>query len=165
MLLAASAAYGQEYPQYEIGANIGYGVYRDGSIYAPGGEARAGVRSRFTAGAVICEDLFEHFSGEFRYQYQDGHPFISSGNVKQDIQGQSHTLDYNLLIHFKPRASKIRPFVAVGAGAKYYDIAGPAPNPQPLGHRHAERHRRVEIRRQLGRRREDPTAAPLPDTR
>src|SRR6185312_9712684 len=92
----------------------------------------AGTRNRFTAGAAICEDRFEHLSGEFRYQYHDGHPFLSSGGVSKDIQGQSHTFTYDLLFHFKPRDHKIRPFVAAGAGAKYYDIAGPAPDPQPV---------------------------------
>jgi hypothetical protein len=129
VFLAAGAAFGQ---QYEIGADIGYGVYRDGTIYAPGGDARAGIRNRFAAGAVICEDLFDHVSGEVRYQYQDGHPFLSSGGAKQDIQGQSHTLTYDLLFHVKPPQNKIRPFFAAGGGAKYYEIVGPAPNPQPF---------------------------------
>jgi hypothetical protein len=129
VFLAAGAAFGQ---QYEIGADIGYGVYRDGTIYAPGGDARAGIRNRFAAGAVICEDLYDHLSGEVRYQYQDGHPFLSSGGAKQDIQGQSHAFTYDLLFHVKPRESRIRPFFAAGAGAKYYEIAGPAPSPQPF---------------------------------
>jgi len=127
--LAAGAAFGQP---YEIGADIGYGIYRDGTIYAPGGDARAGIRNRFAAGAVIGEDLFEHFSGEIRYQYQDGHPFLSSGSVSKDIQGQSHTFSYDFLFHIMPRASRIRPFFAAGAGAKYYETVGPAPEPQPL---------------------------------
>ena len=43
-ILFASAAFGQ---QYEIGANIGYGIYRDGSIYSASGTLRAGIRDRF----------------------------------------------------------------------------------------------------------------------
>ncbi len=118
--------------QWEIGGDIGYGVYRSGSIYSPAGDATAGIRNRFTAGAVVCEDLHEYISGEIRYQYQDGHPFLSSGSVSKDIQGQSHTFTYDVLFHFKPRGQKIRPFVAAGAGVKYYEIAGPAPSPQPI---------------------------------
>jgi opacity protein-like surface antigen len=118
--------------QWEMGADIGYGAYRNGSIYSPGGAATAGIRNRFTAGAVVCEDRFEHFSGEIRYQYQDGHPFLSSGAVSKDIQGQSHTFTYDVLFHLKPRTAKIRPYFAAGPGAKYYEIAGPAPQPQPL---------------------------------
>jgi opacity protein-like surface antigen len=129
MLVAAGAASGQ---QYEIGADIGYGIYRNGTIYAPGGNAAAGIRNRFVAGAVVGEDLYEHLSGEFRYQYQDGHPFLSSGGAAKDIQGQSHTFTYETLFHARPRNSRVRPFAAAGVGGKYYDISGPAPNPQPI---------------------------------
>jgi opacity protein-like surface antigen len=133
VLLAAPAlAQDSESSQWELGADIGYGAYRNGSIFAPGGNATAGIRNRFTAGAVVCEDLYEHFSGEVRYQYQDGHPFLSSAGTAKDIQGQSHTFTYDLLVHLKPRAAKIRPFAAAGAGAKYYEINGPVPNPQPV---------------------------------
>ena len=85
---------------------------------SPGGDATAGIRNRFAAGAVLCEDLYEHFSGEIRYQYQDGHPFLSSGAVSKDIQGQSHTLTYDALFQIKRRSSKIRPFIAAGVGGE-----------------------------------------------
>lgn len=131
-LLALPVLAQSQYSQWEIGADIGYGIYRDGTIYSPGGDATAGIRNRFAAGAVICEDLYDRVSGEFRYQYQDGHPFLSSGGVSKDIQGQSHTFTYDALFHFKPRDRKIRPFIAAGAGMKYYEIVGPAPVPQPI---------------------------------
>jgi opacity protein-like surface antigen len=37
-----------------------------------------------------------------------------------------------MLFHFKPRESRWRPFLAGGAGAKDYVIAGPEPFPQPV---------------------------------
>jgi opacity protein-like surface antigen len=130
MLLLASAAYAQE--QYEIGANIGYGFYRDGSIYSPFGTAQAGIRNRFAAGILLGDDFSKYVSAEFRYLYQDGHPFLQAPGVKADIQGQSDTLTYELLFHFKPREHRWRPFLAGGAGAKDYIIAGPEPFPQPI---------------------------------
>lgn len=117
---------------YEIGGAIGYGVYRNGTIFGPGATAAAGIRNRFAAGAVAGEDLYEHVSGEFRYLYHDGHPFLSSGGVKSDMQGQSHTFTYEILLHLKDRSQRLRPFVAAGLGAKDYVVAGPAPSPQPL---------------------------------
>jgi hypothetical protein len=116
----------------EIGGAIGYGVYRDGSIYAPGGKAEAGIRNRFAAGVMFGEDLYDHISGEIRYLYHDGHAFLFSGGVKADIQGQSHTFTYDLLFHLKDREHRMRPFFAAGGGAKDYVVAGPAPFPQPL---------------------------------
>jgi opacity protein-like surface antigen len=115
--------------QYEIGGAIGYGFYRNGTIFGPGSSVTAGMRDRFAAGFVIGEDLYEHVSGELRYVYQDGHPFLSARGAKSDIQGQSHTFTYDLLFHAAGRERRIRPFFAAGAGAKEYVIAGPAPAP------------------------------------
>ena len=117
---------------YEIGGAIGYGVYHNGSIISPGGTADAGIRNRFAAGAVFGEDLYEHFSGEVRYLYHDGDPFLSAGSAKGNVQGQSHALHYDVLFHLKRRGERIRPYAAGGVGAKFYETTGPAPVPQPL---------------------------------
>ena len=129
-LLAAGACVAQQ--PYEIGGGIGYGSYHNGSVISSGGTAAAGIRNRFAATAVIGEDHFEHFSGEVRYLYHDGDTFLSSGAVKGNVQAQSHALHYDALFHFKPRRERMRPFLAGGAGAKYYETTGPTPNPQPL---------------------------------
>jgi len=128
-LLFASACFAQP---FEIGGAIGYGVYRDGTIFGPGASAQAGIRNRFAAGWLVGEDLYEHFSGEIRYLYQDGHPFLATSSVKSDMQGQSHAFHYDLLFHLTRRDRKLRPFLAAGVGVKGYIVAGPAPNPQAL---------------------------------
>ena len=118
--------------QYELGGAFGYGVYRDVSVISPGGTATAGIRNRFATGVVFCEDLFEHVSGEMRYLYHDGDPFISTGTVRGNIQGQSHAFNYDVLFQARGRRSRLRPYFAVGVGAKYYRTTGPEPNPQPM---------------------------------
>ncbi len=118
--------------QYEIGADIGYGFYRNGTIYSNGGNAQAGIRNRFAAGLIIGEDFSRYVSFEFNYLYHDGHPFLQTAGVKADIQGQSQTLTPELLFHFKDRTHRWRPFLEGGAGAKGYIIAGPSPFPQPI---------------------------------
>jgi opacity protein-like surface antigen len=128
-IIFAVAAFGQ---QYEVGANIGYGFYRNGSIYSADGTAQAGIRNRFAAGLTLGEEFSDYVSAEFDYLYHDGHPFLQAPGVKTDIQGQSHTLTLDVLFHFKPRNRRLRPFVAGGGGAKDYVIAGPAPFPQPI---------------------------------
>jgi len=117
---------------YEIGGNIGYGFYRNGTIFGAGNSIEAGIRNRFAAGFVFCDDEYNHFSGEFRYLYHDGHPFLQGNGVKSDIQGQSHAFTYSLLFHPETKEHRIRPFVSAGVGAKGYVIAGPAPNPEAL---------------------------------
>jgi opacity protein-like surface antigen len=129
VLVCAGACFAQH---YEIGGAIGYGVYHNGSIISPGSAAEAGIRNGFAVGAVFGEDRYEHFSGEVRYVYHDGDPFLSAGRARANVQGQSHALHYDVLFHLKPRAERIRPYAAGGAGAKLYETTGPAPVPQPL---------------------------------
>jgi opacity protein-like surface antigen len=118
---------------WELGGAFGWGFYHNGSVYAPAGKVVAGVRNRFTAGVTITEDRFEHFSGEFRYLYHDGDPFLSSGAVKTNVQGQSHTFVYDVLFQAAPRDSKVRPYVATGVGGKYFEVSGPANASAPFG--------------------------------
>jgi len=128
-IIFALAAFGQ---QHEVGADIGYGFYPHGTIYSAEGTAQAGVRNRFAAGVTLGDEFSEYVSGEFRYLYHDGHPYLQAPGVRTDIQGQSDALTLELLFHFKPRQRRFRPFVAGGAGAKEYIIAGPEPFPQPI---------------------------------
>ncbi len=116
---------------YEAGANIGYGIYRNGSIYSAAGTSTAGMRNRFAAGIDLGAEFSDYIAGQFSYLYHDGHPFLQAPGVKSDIQGQSHALTLELQFHFKSRGHRLRPFIAGGAGAKDYVIAGPEPFPQP----------------------------------
>lgn len=128
-LLAACAAFAQ---QYEIGADVGYGFYRNGSIYSDSGSAKAGIRNRFAAGLFLGEQITGYISAEFDYLYHDGHPFLEAPGVKADIQGQSHALTAEMLFYFKKPDRRLRPFLAGGFGGKDYVISGPAPFPQPI---------------------------------
>ncbi len=128
-IVLAAAAFGQ---QREIGADIGYGFYRNGTIYSATESVQAGIRNRFAAGIDLGYEFSNYVSGQFCYLYHDGHPFVQGAGVKADIQGQSHAMTLELVFHFKPRDHRLRPFVAGGVGAKDYVIAGPAPFPQPV---------------------------------
>jgi len=127
-MLGASACLAQS---WELGGAIGYGAYRDVRVNGPGAEAAAGIHNRFAAGAVVTENLYDHFSGEIRYLYQDGDPFLSLNGKAANIQGQSHSFTYEVLLHPRKLEQRLRPFLAVGVGAKYYRTTGPEPNPQP----------------------------------
>jgi hypothetical protein len=127
-LILAVAAFGQ---QYEIGASIGYGIYRNGSIISSTETAQAGIRNRFAAGIMLGYKITDYVSGEFRYLYHDGHPFLEAPGVKADIQGQSQALTLALVVHLKKPDRRMRPFIAGGVGAKGYIIAGLASFKQP----------------------------------
>lgn len=116
----------------EVGGTIGYGAYRNASVNAPAGTATAGFTNRFAVGALYGEDLYEHVSGEIRYLYQDGDPFVSAGSQRANVQGQSHAIHYDFLFHVRKRGEKIRPYFIAGGGIKVFRITGPAPLTQPL---------------------------------
>ncbi|HWD98579.1 MAG TPA: outer membrane beta-barrel protein [Bryobacteraceae bacterium] len=118
--------------QYEIGGFFGYGWYNNGTIFSSAGTAQAGIRNRFAAGAYISDNRWDYISGELRYIFQDGHPFLNYKGTRVDIQGQSQTITYDLLFYVKSPEHKLRPFVAAGAGVKGFLIAGPEPFPQPF---------------------------------
>jgi len=118
--------------RYEIGADIGYGFYRNGTIFSADGTAGAGMRNRFAAGIDLGYEFSEYVSAQFCYLYHDGHPFLEAGGVKADEQGQSQALTVEALFHFAPRGRRFRPFVAGGVGSKGYVVAGPEPYPQPV---------------------------------
>ena len=63
VILFAGAAFAQ---RYEIGANVGYGFYRSGSIYSASGTAQAGIRNRFAAGIILGDEFSNYVSAEFR---------------------------------------------------------------------------------------------------
>jgi hypothetical protein len=128
-ILFAATAFAQ---QYELGADIGYGIYHNGTIFSSAGTAEAGIRNRFAAGIVFGDEFSPYVSAEFQYLYHDGHPFLQAPGVRTDIQGNSEALTYNLLFHFKTREHRWRPYLAGGAGGKEYVIAGPEPFPQPI---------------------------------
>lgn len=117
---------------WELGADIGYGIYRDGTIFSDSGTAQAGILNRFAAGIVLGDEFSKYVSAEIQYLYHDGHPYLDFAGVRTDIQGNSDALTYNLLFHFKTREHRWRPFLEGGAGGKEYVVAGPAPYPQPI---------------------------------
>ena len=100
IFVCAGACFAQE---WQIGGAIGYGWYRGARVNGPGEQAAAGIRNRFAAGAVVTEDLYEHLSGELRYMYHDGDSFLSLNGRSVNIQGQSHSVTYEVLLHSRPR--------------------------------------------------------------
>jgi len=129
LFCAAAACFAQP---FEIGGIAGYGAYRNATVNAPGASATVGIGNRFAVGAVFGEDLYPHLSGELVYLYQDGDPFVSAGAARGNIQGQSHAVHYDFLLEARRREYRLRPYVILGGGLKYYRTTGPEPSVQPL---------------------------------
>jgi hypothetical protein len=93
---------------------------------------KTGFRSGVAFGGVFGNETTRHIGGEARYTYRSNDMRVSSGAVRATAGAQSHALHYDLLIHSAPTEAMARPFVAIGAGMKYYRGTGPEAPFQPL---------------------------------
>jgi outer membrane protein W len=120
--------------QWETGAAVGYGWYLNTSIgnRTLGNSVSAGFHPGWAAGAVFGDDMYKHVGGEIRYLYRAGSPQIESHGTRATMSGYTNTLTYDLLIHFTPRDSRIRPYVSAGAGIKIYTGTTTDVNTQPF---------------------------------
>ena len=116
----------------ELGVGGGYGFYRSVSVYAPGGTVDAGVRNRFVVAAWLTHHMYEPVSGQLRYIYQDGDPFLQKGHQQVNVQGKSNAIHYDVLVHLSSRGAKVRPYFSAGVGVKRYTVTGPANPDQPF---------------------------------
>ena len=130
-LALSSACVGQE-RGWEVGGAIGIGVMRYATIDNAGGSTSAGFDNRFMASAVIGQDLYQHFSGEFRYVYRDDDLVLKGGGEKATMSGDSHLVHYDILFHPTTKESRVRPFLAAGAGIRFFRGTGGGEASQPL---------------------------------
>jgi len=79
LLLAASPGFSDS---WSLGAAGGFGVYHDANILNAGASATAGFGARFAVGAVLDQDVGQHFGGELRYTYCDGDSELKSGGLR-----------------------------------------------------------------------------------
>jgi len=122
-----------EAQQYELGAVGGFGTAFGLSAKSASGEsADTGVGSGVALGVFFGDNLYGRFGGEFRYLYRSGALRVESGGEKATFSGRSHLFQYDLVVHSKPPGERIRPFAAVGIGARLYQGTGIERAFQPL---------------------------------
>jgi hypothetical protein len=128
-LAAGSCCYGQS---WSVGAAGGFGFYHDATINNAQGSASAGFGPRFAAGAVLGEDVSEHFGGELRYTYRDGDSELRFNGREANLDAAAHALHFDFLAYATRRHARLRPFLAGGAGIKRYMATGRVDPNQPL---------------------------------
>lgn len=90
------------------------------------------MKPSFALSAVFDEDMYHYVGGEVRYIFRAGQPELKSGGTVVSGTGFTNVVTYDLLVHIASRESKIRPFVAGGAGIKVYSGTQTAFLNQPL---------------------------------
>jgi hypothetical protein len=118
--------------RWEVGGGAGGGFYTSQSVTADGGSASAKIADNLAASAWVGNNLAGNWGGELRGDFQLGSLQLSQGGTQATFAGRSYAVHYDFLWHARPVGSKIRPFVAAGAGIKVYSGTGAQVVYQPL---------------------------------
>jgi Outer membrane protein beta-barrel domain len=120
--------------QWEAGAAVGYGWLYDSSISNSniGQSASAGLHPGLAVGGLLGDNMYKYIGGEARYLFQWGSPQLQYQGTRADMSGYSNLLVYDLLVHMTSRDSRVRPYVAGGAGIKIYTGTSQQYLTQPL---------------------------------
>jgi hypothetical protein len=129
LLTACSGCFGQS---WSLGLAGGFGVYHDATLTNAAGSADAGFGPRFAAGAVLGEDVGEHFGGELRYTFRDGDSELRFNGREANLDAGAHVIHFDFLAYLTGRRARLRPFFAGGAGIKRYMGMGSVDPNQPL---------------------------------
>jgi opacity protein-like surface antigen len=129
LLASAPAALAQK---WEVGVAGGGNFYTSQTVSNPAGNATAGLANGFALGGWLGSNINNLLGGELRYDYDHSDLKLSSGGTSVSFPGQSNAIHYDLLMHFAPSESPVRPFLAAGAGVKIYSGIGHEQPFQPL---------------------------------
>ncbi|MGI8743514.1 MAG: outer membrane beta-barrel protein [Bryobacteraceae bacterium] len=129
VLVTACTAFGQK---WEVGAGVGGSFYTTQDYKNAAASAKAGLSDGLAASVWLGNNSSRLVGGELRYDYEATDLHLSSGASSASFGAQTHAFHYDLLLHFTPRASRVRPFVAAGGGVKLYRGTGTEAAFQPL---------------------------------
>src|SRR5580658_4350434 len=127
--VAATSAMAQS---WEVGGGVGGGFYTSDTISSPAGSASAKLQTGL-AGSVWLGNTWQgHWSGELRYDYGMSDLALSSGGTTATFGAHTQQFHYDIMWHATSSESRIRPYVAAGAGVKLYQGTGTQMAYQPL---------------------------------
>lgn len=118
--------------QWEIGGAGGFGWYADATIKNPTASAQAGFKPSFAVSAAFDQNMYHYLGGEFRYTFRNGQPELKSDGTVVSGGGHTSVVTYDLLVYISSKESRVRPFVAGGAGIKVFSGTQSAYLNQPL---------------------------------
>jgi hypothetical protein len=119
--------------EWYAGANGGYGFAPSLTVKGPSGSANTGLDNGYGVGAFFGADTYQYWGGEVGYLYRQSDLKLESGGTSVRFSAHTNIIHFDSLWHFRPRESKIRPFVAVGVGARVLNGTGAESASQPLG--------------------------------
>jgi len=129
LLAAAPAMLAQ---RWEVGGGAGGGFYTSQDVSLGSQSVAAKIATNLAAGAWLANNSQNKIGGELRFDYQLGALQLNGDGSSASFAARSYAIHYDIVYHFAPNGSKIRPFVAAGAGIKVYQGTGTEAAYQPL---------------------------------
>lgn len=118
--------------EWEFGGLGSYGFTAGLQARAPAGTANTGFAPGYAWGAWTGHNPHSVVGGEVRYVFRRGDLRVESGAQKATMRGHAHIVHYDVVFHTARRGAPVRPFFAVGGGAKAFRGTGLERAVQPL---------------------------------
>jgi hypothetical protein len=128
LALTAGACWAQ---QYEMGVAAGGTFVKSLNVTGDAGTATTGFKTGLAFSGYVGHNMYQHLSGEVRYDYLQSDLRLASGGTEATFSGQAHAVHYDLLFHTR-KDSPVQLFAAAGGGIKYYRGTGREAAYQPL---------------------------------
>lgn len=117
---------------WEFGGGVGGGFYTSQTVTSPAGSASAKIQTALNGSVWLGNAWRNNWSGELRYDYGMGDLALNSNGTSASFGARSQQFHYDVMWHATPSESRIRPYVAAGAGIKLYQGTGAQVVYQPL---------------------------------
>lgn len=121
-----------EEQRFEFGGGIGGTFSTSKTITGSGGTAEASLPKGLAGSIWLGHNMYRLVGGEFRYDFETGDYKLKGSGQEVSFGGRSHSVHYDVHVHFSPLGSKVRPYVLVGGGVKRYSGTGAERAFQPL---------------------------------
>jgi len=118
--------------RWEVGGGAGGGFYTSQDVSLSGSSVSAKIDSNVSGSVWLGNNGPNRWGGELRADFQLGDLSLNGGGTSASFAARSYAFHYDVLWHFTPNGSKVRPFVALGAGIKVYQGTGAPSAYQPL---------------------------------
>jgi outer membrane protein W len=128
-LALAPAACAQK---WEFGGGAGESFYPANTVTNGAATASVDVATNIAGSLWLANSIGEHWGGEVRLDYSRGNLQLSSGGTQVAFGSEAYAMHYDFQYHFTRVSSRVRPYLAAGAGVKYYRGIGTEVAFQPL---------------------------------
>ncbi len=129
VLAFAPAAVAQ---RWEFGGGAGGSFYPANTITNGSASASIDGQTSIAGGLWLANNVSSHWGGEARIDYSRGDLQLSSGGTQASFNSEAYALHYDFQWYPVRSESRVRPYVAVGGGIKYYRGIGNQVEFQPL---------------------------------